>query len=62
MSRFLLILFAAYIIWKIIKPYLKKIPTGKSDVKGKRIQKNLHIDPDKIEDAQFKDIDDQDKS
>jgi rRNA processing protein Gar1 len=62
MSRFLLILFAAYIIWKIIKPYLKISPTDKFDVKGKRTQKNLHIDPDKIEDAKFKDIEDQDKS
>ena len=62
MSRFLLILFVAYIIWKIVKPYLKISSTDKFDVKGKRTQKNLHIDPDKIEDAKFKDIDDQDES
>jgi len=60
--RFLLILLVGYLIWKIIGPYLRKSLTNQFEVRGKKPRKNLDIDPDKIEDAQFKDIDDRDKS
>jgi len=60
--RFLLILLVGYLIWKIIGPHLRKSFTNQFEVRGKKPRKNIDIDPDKIEDAQFKDIEDRDKS
>lgn len=47
-----------YIIWKLVEPYFKKVFDSKSEVRGNQDQKMMDINPDDIEDADFKEIDD----
>ncbi len=58
MFRMLFYLLIFYLIWKIIEPYLKNLFNANPEVKGNSNQKNINIDPDEIEDASFKEIDD----
>ncbi|MCD6204810.1 MAG: hypothetical protein J7L22_04020 [Candidatus Marinimicrobia bacterium] len=45
----------------MIEPYIKNVSNVKDKVKGNQKQKRVNIDPNDIEDADFKEIDD-DKS
>jgi len=55
--RLLLIIIVIYLFWKILEPYIIKIITPKSEIKGTAKSKEININPDNIEDAQFKEID-----
>ena len=57
MFRLILYLIILYTIWKLIEPYLKNIFNVNPEVKGDKDQKKIKINPDEIEDADFKDID-----
>ncbi|MGC9364483.1 MAG: hypothetical protein ACP5FZ_07945 [Fidelibacterota bacterium] len=58
MFRLILYLIILYIIWKLLEPYVKNLFGSKSEIKGRYDQKKMDINPDDIEDADFKDIDD----
>ncbi|HDP67695.1 MAG TPA: hypothetical protein ENN20_04235 [Candidatus Marinimicrobia bacterium] len=58
MFRLILYLLILYIIWKLVEPYFKKVFDSKSEVRGNQDQKMMDINPDDIEDADFKEIDD----
>lgn len=58
MFRLILYLLIVYIIWKLVEPYFKKVFDSKSEVRGNQDQKMMDINPDDIEDADFKEIDD----
>lgn len=57
MLRFLLIILVIYLVWKILEPYISKIFIPKSEIKGSGKSQEININPDNIEDAQFKEID-----
>ncbi|RKY61698.1 MAG: hypothetical protein DRP96_02495 [Candidatus Neomarinimicrobiota bacterium] len=59
--RLLFYFLVIYFIWKLIEPYIKNVSNVKDKVKGNQKQKRVNIDPNDIEDADFKEIDD-DKS
>ena len=58
MFRMLFYLLIFYLIWKLIEPYLKNLFTTNPEIKGNSDQKNIKINPEDIEDASFKEIDD----
>jgi hypothetical protein len=58
MLRLILYLIILYIVWKLLEPYVKKLFGSKSEIKGRHDQKKMDINPDDIEDADFKEIDD----
>jgi len=55
--RLLLIIIVVYLLWKILEPHIIRIFTPKSEIKGTGKSKEININPDNIEDAQFKEID-----
>jgi len=54
--RLLLVIIVIYLLWKILEPHIIKIFTPKSEIKGTGKSKEININPDNIEDAQFKEI------
>lgn len=58
MFRLMIYLLIIYIIWKLVEPHLQNLFSPNPEVKGSKKQKKIDIDPDKIEDASFKEIDD----
>jgi hypothetical protein len=59
--RLVLLAILVYIIFQLIKPYLWKIDR-KRDIHGKTQQDNFYIDEKDIEDADFEDINHEDKT
>jgi hypothetical protein len=56
--RLFLFILVIYLVWKILEPQINKIFTPKSEIKGTGKSKEININPDNIEDAQFKEIND----
>lgn len=56
--KYLLILILLYLIWKLIKPYLKK----KIDIRGSAKRDKIQYDAKDIDDADFEEIDDKEES
>jgi hypothetical protein len=57
MFKLLIYLLLIYLIWKLLQPTLKRLLNANTDVKGKRAQKKMDINATDIEDAEFRDID-----
>lgn len=58
MFRLLFYLVIFYLIWKLIEPLLRNLFNAHPDVKGTGRQKRVDVNHDDIEDAEFKEIDD----
>jgi len=56
--RLLLLFLLIYILWKFIKPYLPRIQNRPEIHTRRRTHSNIQIDKSQIEDADFREIDD----